>query len=164
MSSNINNLANPTNFICGSGDLDLTQIYCTSVTLPGINLNNPFLTTSAGSALNLGGDNIMFNTIQLSLLIDEDYEIYFEFLTKLQNSISSTNSTFANIEFDFFIDINNSKGVHIFKVNLINARLQAIGDVELETSSEETQMVLPIELVFDYIEYTKSGTTLTLRV
>ena len=163
MSNNNNNLAQTTNFICGSGDLDLTHIYCTSVTLPGLNLNNPFVSTGSGTPINLNGDNILFNAVQLSLLIDEDYDIYFEFITKIQESINQVSGSFAVQEFDFFIEINNSKGENIFKVNLVNAKIQSIGDVILDTSSEETEMALPIELVFDQIEYTRNGKTLTLN-
>ena len=164
MSDNINNFAQPTNFLCGSGDLDLTQIYCTSVSLPGFNLNNPFVTSGGGSPLNLGGDNIIYNPLSLSLIIDEDYEIYFEFITKLQDSISSTTGIFADRAFDFFINITNAKGITLFKVNFVNARLQSMGDLNLDTSSDETEILLPIELVYDRIEYTRSGTTLTIQV
>ena len=163
MSNNNSNLFQPTNFICGSADLDLVHKFCTSVNLPGINLNHLFLTNGAGSPLNLTSDNIMFNSVQLSLLIDEDFETYFEFIEKIQNNINSVNGSFAESTFDFFINITNSKGNDIFKVELINARLQSIGDVVLDSTSEETEYVLPVELIFDHIEYTRKNKKLILR-
>jgi len=159
---NNNNLAQNTNFICGSSALELTQIYCTSLALPGISLNHPFITSGNGSPLNLTGDNVMFNSLQLSLLVDEDYDVYFEFITKLQENISFVNGSYSEQCFDFFIDITNSKGNHVFKINMVNCRIQSIGDLELNTGSEDTEMLLPIELIFDHIEYVRGSQILKI--
>lgn len=162
MSNNNNNLARPTNYICGSGALELSHIYATSVNIPGVNLNNPFIQSGGGTPININGDNKLYNTIQISLLMDEDWDIYFEFIDILEQGIDSTTGEFSNMEFDFFIDIQNSKGKHLFKMNLTNAKLQSIGDIVLDNSNEDTEVFFNIELVFDYIEYTRGNQTLKL--
>lgn len=157
ISGNINNFAQPTNFVCGSNALNLTSIYCQSINIPGITMNHAYLGTGFGSALNVTGDNIIFNTLNLSFLLDENYDIYFEFLEKLNKNISSTNGTFATQEFDFFIDVSNNKGNHVFKINLFNCRLNSISDIDLDTHSEETAMTFQVEFLYDHYEFERNG-------
>lgn len=159
---NTNNLAQPTNFMCGSGSLEFTEKYCTSLTIPGMTMNHPFLTSGLGGALNLQGDNVMLNSISLSLIIDENFNIYFEFMNKINAGVNMENGTFNDIVFDFFIEINNSKGNPIFKINLIDARVQSIGDIILDTTDTNTEMLLPIELVFNRMDFTKIGDKLPI--
>ena len=157
MTQNTNNLAQPTNFICGSEALNFTSTYCTSVNIPGISLNHNFLTNKSGSALNITGDNIMFNACSLSLLVDEDFRVYFELMNALLLNINPTNSTFATKEFDFFINVMNSKGNNLFKITLVNARISTIGDIQLDSTNTETEIVLNVDILFDYFELEQDG-------
>lgn len=157
MSRNINNQANPTNFICGSSALEISNMYCVSLNLPSITLNSIYLNNGSGSPLNITGDNLIYAPVQIELVVDENYDVYFEIMEKLVSKIGFVDGNFTDFSFDFFIEVTNSLGEHIFKLTLINARLQTIGDLNLDTRSEETTMILPIELVFDYPELERSG-------
>jgi len=161
---NSNNLAQKTNFNAGSNQLQLSQIYLNSVNIPGINFSHPELSSRAGSKLNLTGDTLTYNNLSIEILVDEDFNIYHEISTKIFNNISPITGSFANIEFDFWIDINNSKGYHLFKMEFNSCRIESIGDIQLETNSDETEFTLPVELKFDYFNIIKSNVAPTLQV
>jgi hypothetical protein len=108
--TNNNNLAQKTNFTAGSNDLELLPFYLTSLNIPGINLSHPEVGGRSGAKINLTGDTITFNTLALEVLIDEDFEVYHELMSKITSNINVEAGSFASIEFDFWIQINNSKG------------------------------------------------------
>lgn len=161
--SNINNFAQNSNFICGSSALNLVSVYCTSVSIPGMTLNNAYITNSSGSAINLGSDSIIYGSCQLSLIIDENYDVYFEFMDALFNAVNPVSGVFADRDFDFFININDSKGKHLFRVDFVNAKMAAIGDLNLSTTSEDTEVTLNITLTFDHYEITRENKTLSIQ-
>jgi len=147
---NIANLAQKTNFIAGSDKLKLTELYLTTVNLPGVTIDHPELSAGAGAKLNLTGDNITYNTLSFNLLVDEDFLIYHEFMGKIFNNVNPESGSFANIEFDFWVQINNSKGHKLFKIDFTNCRVESIEDIEFDTASDETEFTLDVEIKYDY--------------
>jgi len=147
---NYNNLAQKSNFTAGSDKLDLTQLFLTSVNLPGITFSHPEIGGRSGTKLNLASDSMSFNSLSLTLLIDEDFLIYKEFNAKAFDNVNPETGSYAQIEFDFWVDVTNSKGNHLFKMEFTNCRVESIGDIEFDTQSDETEFTVSVEIKFDF--------------
>jgi hypothetical protein len=154
--ANYNNLAQKTNFTAGSDKLELLPFYLTTVNLPGVNLAHPEVGGRAGK-FNLAGDTLTYNALSFEMLVDEDFNIYHEFMDKIFQNIDSEAGTFNNIEFDFWIDINNSKGNKLFKIEFYNCRLESIGDVQLDSQDDITEYTMSVEMKYDYFKTIRSN-------
>lgn len=160
---NYNNLAQKTNYIAGSDKLELLPFYLTTVNLPGINFNHAEIGGRSGAKLNLTGDTLTFNSLSFEMLLDEDFQIYSEFYDKIAQTINPESGSFASQEFDFWIQINNSKGNSLLKVEFTNCRIESIGDIQLDSQDDTTEMTMPVEIKFDYYKVTRSNSIPILR-
>lgn len=161
---NYNNLAQKTNFTAGSEALQILPFYLTNVNLPGINFSHPEMGGRAGARLNLTGDSITYNPLSFEMLIDEDFNVYHEFMDKIVDTVNPNNGTFASQEFDFWIDINNNKGNKIFKVEFYNCRVDSIGDVLFDTQDDMTEYTVTVDLKYDYYKIIRSNSAPQLLV
>jgi hypothetical protein len=147
---NYNNLAQKTNFIAGSDKFKAVPFLLTAVNVPGINFSHPEIGGRDSVRMKLNADTIRFNTLSFDMLIDEDYEIYLEFMDVVNKHINVEKGTYRDFYFDFWIQINNSKANKLFKIDFSNCRLESISDFFLETGAETTEHKLSVELTFDY--------------
>lgn len=148
---NTANLAQRTNFIASSDKFENIPFYLTNVNIPGINFSLSEVGGGRQSAsLTMAGDTITYNTLNFDLLIDEDFEIYKEVYSIIKKHISVETSTFGDFYFDFFIQINNSKGNPVMKIDYFNCRIESLGDIELSTQDESTESIMSMSLKFDY--------------
>lgn len=154
---NYNNLAQKTNYVAGSDKLDLLPFYLTTVNLPGINLSHPEVGGRSGSRLNLTGDTLTYNSLSFEMLIDEDFNLYHEFMDKVFANIDPEDGTFDNVEFDFWVEVNNSKGNKLFKIEFSNCRIESVGDVLLDTQDDITEYTMSVDVKYDYYKIIKSG-------
>ena len=132
---NYNNLAQKTNWKAGTDKFPLMPFYLTNISIPGMNFSLPETGSRFGSRINLPSDTIIFNSLSFDFLIDEDFEIYRTFYSYIINSINPEKGTFADISFDLWVELNNSKGNKIMKFEFYNCRIESIGDIELDTTS-----------------------------
>lgn len=160
---NYHNLAQKTNYIAGSDKLQLLPFYLTNVNIPGINFSHPEIGGRYGSKLNVIGDSITYNSLSFEMLIDEDFLIYHEFTDKIIQSINPEKGTFASIEFDFWIQINNNKGNKLFKIEFYNCKIESLGDIMLDTQDDITEHTLSVEIKYDYYKIIKSQQIPILR-
>lgn len=161
---NYNNLAQKTNFTAGSDQLDLLPFYLTSVNIPGINLAHSEIGGRYGSKLNVTADNVTFNALSFEMLVDEDFEIYHEFMSKINDNINVETGSFASQEFDFWVEVNNNKGNKLFKMEFYNCRIETIGDIQLDTQDDITEYTMTVDLKYDYYKIIRSQTVPTLTV
>jgi len=160
---NTNNFAAKTNFVAGSDKLELLPTYLTSVNIPGINLSHPEIGGRSGSRLNVTGDTITWNALSIEVLVDEDFKIYHEFTNRIFENISPENGTFANTEFDFWVEISNSKGNKLFKIEFYNCRFETIADIQLDTQDDITEFLLGLEIKYNYYKIIKDQDIPTLQ-
>jgi hypothetical protein len=147
---NYNNLAQKTNFIAGSDKLALLPFYLTNVNLPGLNLNYPEVGGRFSTKMYLAGDTITYNNLSFEILLDEDFEIYNEFMDKVFENINVESGTFADNTFDFWIQINNNKGNKLLKFEFYNCRIESVGDILFDTQDDITQHGMSVEIRYDY--------------
>lgn len=161
---NYNNLAQKTNYIAGSDKLELLPFYLTTVNIPGINLSHVEMGSRSGARFNVTGDTIVYNTLSFEMLIDEDFNIYHEFMDKITSNINPESGSFASIEFDFWIEINNNKGNKLFKMEFYNCRVETISDIQLDTQDDMTEHTMSVDVKYDYYKVIRNQTIPTLRV
>lgn len=149
---NYNNLAQKTNWTAGTDRFPLVPFYLTNISIPGMNFSVPETGSRFGARINLASDTITYNSLSFDFLIDEDFEIYKTFYDYIYQSINPEKETFADSSFDLWVELNNSKSNKIMKFEFYNCRIESIGDIELDTTSDETEIVMNLGLKFDYFK------------
>ena len=149
---NYNNLAQKTNWTAGTDKFPLVPFYLTNISIPGMNFSVPETGSRFGARINLASDTITYNSLSFDFLIDEDFEIYKTFYDYIYQSINPEKGTFADTSFDLGVELNNSKSNKIMKFEFYNCRIESIGDIELDTTSDETEIVMNLGLKFDYFK------------
>ena len=147
---NYNNLAQKTNFIASSDKFENVPFFLTSVNIPGISVANSEVGGKHSAPIKLSGDTITYSSLAFEMLIDEDFLIYQELMAIINKNVDINTGTFSDFYFDFFIELSNSKGNKVLKVDFSNCRIESIGDIFLDTTSEETQYTLSMDIAYDY--------------
>jgi hypothetical protein len=162
---NYNNLAQKTNYTAGSDKFDKLPFYLTTVNIPGISFSYPELGGRGAARLNAAADTITYNSLSFEMLIDEDFNIYHEFMDIVKNDINVESSNFADNFFDFWIEINNNKGNKIFKIEYYNCRIESVGDINLDSQDDMTEHTLSVDIKYDYFKIFKGNESIpTLQI
>lgn len=159
---NYNNLAQNTNFLAGSSKLQLTPFYLQSVNIPGVSISHPEIGGRSSHKMKLTGDTVQYNPLSIELIIDEDFLIFHEFMDIVNQNISSETGTFGDLSFDFWVEVTNSKGNKLFKVEFDNCRIESIADVFLNTQDIDSQ-ILSVSFLYDKYRIIKGTSTPTLE-
>jgi len=149
---NYNNLAQKTNWIAGSNAFNNVPFFLTNLNIPGVILNHPEVGGRDSVRMKLSGDTVTYNSLSFDMLIDEDFLIYQELMEIVRKNIGVKSGTFGDFYFDFFIEINNSKGNKVLKLDFSNCRIESIGDIELNAQDGSTEYTMSMELVYDHYE------------
>lgn len=147
---NYNNLALATNYIASSPAFKNIPFFMTNVVLPGWSINHHEYNGQFSTMMNAGGNIINYNVLSLDLLIDEDYIIYGELYDLLQKHINIEDGTFDDFTFEFFIELTNSKGNKVMKFDFYNCRIASVLDIVLDSQTQDTQITLSMDIVYDY--------------
>lgn len=153
---NYNNLAQKTNYIAGSDQFKNIPFFITTVNVPGLNMNHPSVSTRNSHRMNLSADTYEWGMLNFEMLIDEDFEIYKELNALLESNIDRNKGTFEDFTFDFWIELANSKGNKVMKLEYTNCRIMSVGDIILDSQDDATEHTLSVEIVFDYFEIAKT--------
>ena len=152
------NYAQKTNFICGCSLFPDLEFYVQNITLPGITFQ-----LSETKVLNLShftaSTNHSYGDLGISFLLDEDYKIYDMFFNEMLNSKSLTNGTYAQRNFDLWIQVYNNKGNLLFTEYFYNCMLSNIADIPLSTTDSSVANTISVGIEFDWLEVKKDGIT-----
>lgn len=150
------NFAQKTNFICGCPQIPGLEFYLQDVSLPGVSVELAEAKTFALSKY-LAGTAHSYGTLSFTVLIDEDFEIYDMFFKNIVDSKSLINGTYAQIEYDLYIQVFNNKGRPLFTEFFKGCVLQSIGDVSLSSTDNSVTNTFTAEFKFDWLEIEKDG-------
>lgn len=150
------NFAQKTNFIAGCPQIKGLEFYLQDVTLPGINLDLAETETYALKSY-LAPSSHSYNSLSFNILIDEDFEIYHSFFNNIVDAKSLVNGTYAQIEFDFYVQIYNNKGRLLFTEFFKNCMLEGIGDVSLSSTDSGVTNTFSADFKFDWLEIVRDG-------
>ncbi len=152
---NTNNISQHVNAICGSPDLELLPFYLQSFNLPGISFSLPEHSSRSGTKALFGSDTLTYNQLDFTILIDENYKVYFEFTDKIFKAVNIEKNTFDNnVTFDFFIIMTNNKGKPLFRYDFHNCRIESIGDVSIDFNDDTVVNTFNVSVKYEY--YTRS--------
>ena len=149
---NTNSLAQSSNFEFGCPDMNFGPKFVTKLTLPGIQVENPQTGIRGGAKGFFGASAVTYSSLKFDLLIDEMYKVYFEFYNTFMRNISPTSGKFDVKEFESYVQINDSKGYPIFKVNYHGCRLKSTGDIELVSGDDGEKITMSVEIDYDYFD------------
>lgn len=149
------NLADVSQFLVGSDTLKLTPFFIKSFTIPSIAFSHLNLPTRSGVPLHLGADTISFNDLSFDVMLDSNFNTYFELLDLVMQEVDFESHTFAMPEFDLWVQVLNSNKDLLFRVDFKNCRISSIGDIALDPSAE-LGASLNVGIVYDYWAYTRS--------
>ena len=150
------NYAQKTNFIAGCPQIPGMEFYLHDVSLPGITLDLQEAKTFALTKY-VAATSHSYGSLNFSVLIDEDFVIYDEFFNQIVNAKALINGTYAQIEFDFFVQVYNNKGKLLFTEFFKDCMLESIGDVSLTSTDNTVTNTFDVNFKFDWLEIQRDG-------
>lgn len=123
-----------------------------SVNLPGVDFSHPQIASRSGALITGQADNITFNDLQLTLIIDEGFNIWKDIMTNAFKMVNVTKPMFNKNFHDAYVVITDSQGNDILKVWFRNAQITSIGDLSFASSNMNEHLTLDVGLKYDYME------------
>lgn len=148
------NLADLSNFMVGSDTLKITPFFIKSFSIPGISFSHPSLPTRSGVNLKLGADNISFGDLDLEVLLDSNFNTYFELLDLAFKEVDWDYDSYSMPRFNLWVVSRDSKGNEKFRFDFINCRINSIGNLTLEPEADLGAMI-SLSLSYDYYRWSK---------
>ena len=110
------------------------------------------------------GDAITFGAVSLDVIMDEKMNVYSEIFNWMSNMVESkhqlnsgflyTNGDTSLSDYnDIRITILNSANNAQREINYVNAFPISLGDVQFNSTTEETYITVPMTFRFDYFEF-----------
>ncbi len=150
------NFAQKTNFIMGCSQIPSLEFYVQEVSLPGISLELGKTQTFAIETY-FAPTAHSYGDLSFTVLIDEDFEIYDMFFKDIVDSKALINGTYAQINYDFYIQVYGLKGKLLFTEFFKNCILESIGDVSLSSTDNGVINSFTASFKFDWLEIQKDG-------
>ena len=157
------NYAQQTNFIAGIPKLDNIHLYLTNAICPGVNLNL-VEAYNQGMKTILAADGISYNSASFNAILDEDFRVYETIINNLQDAKSRTNGSFADTNFDMYVEIHNNKGNLIFTIWYRNCKIESVNDIQLDTNNDQTINTLDFTIRYDWFDISHTGMSEEERV
>lgn len=124
--------------------------YVTSFTLPSIDLEGQEIRTGIGK-LTLPGEVALFNSVTITLLMDEKFDLYKKLFTLLNKyNRVGTNVGCGRIA-ESWIELYDSKNNYICRLLFHNSKLDQIGEINYSNTDNQVNTI-NIVLKFDYME------------
>lgn len=145
MSQNPNNLQTTSNYQVGISFLGDDILYAQNISIPGFNFNPIEQGGRSGTRVLFMSDTFAFDSITLDLFVDEKLELYKKLLKYVKDRINLDKDTFANKEFDCWVEIFNPMGISLLKIEYFGCFLDSIGALDL-SSSEDTETTISLSI------------------
>lgn len=148
------NLADLSNFMVGSDTLKITPFFIRAFNIPGISFSHPSMSTRSGVKLKLGADSMEFGDLDLEVLLDSDFNTYFELLDLVFKEVDWDYDSYSMQQFDLWVVSRDSSGRELFRFDFFNCRINSIGNLSLEPEADLGAMV-SLSVSYDYYRWTK---------
>ena len=153
VSQNTRNFAQPSNIFAGANNLEITPFYLQSINIPGISFSHPEIGGRWSTKIIMNADNITFGDLSFTVIVDEDFLVYDELMSVASSQLDRSTGEFTSKTFEFWIAVTNGKGEDVIKWTFENAKIESIGDLQYDYSSDETSFTLDVTLKFDNFSY-----------
>ena len=148
---NYNNLAEQTNYLAGSPIFDDFTLYIVRCNIPGLNFSPPEIGGRFGAKLHSTADFVSYNNMSIDILVDEDFKVYLELMKYFKKKVRMDMGYDCG-SFPFWIQVNNNKGNHLFKLLFTNCHFVSMSDFQLDSQSDNSQQTLTLEIAYDYYD------------
>jgi hypothetical protein len=166
-SGNTRNYSQKTNIMAGSDTLDIFPFYLQAINIPGINFSHPEIGGRSGTKIILNADNVQFGDLSFSALVDQDFLLYDELMSITKEQLNYLTGQFKQKTFEFWISVTDGNGNDVIKWTFNNVKIESIGDLQYDYSSDETNFLIDVSMKFDtftYKNFKKPQTIPTLKV
>lgn len=153
ITNNTNNLARVSNYKIFLPILNENIQYAQGVSLPGFALNPVQAFNKSSVSLKLEGDSLVLDPISISLILDENLNLYKRIL-KIFESVTHPNSGVKNpdFNFNFGIEITNNTGLKVFAIEFYQCALQSIAPINLLSNTDDDIITLDLTIEASYYE------------
>ena len=152
------NFALDTSIYFGSTLFDDETVYnVQNVNLPGLDFSHPQISSRTGAMFNATADQVTFNDLSLTILLDEDFNIWLKLMSMAFSMVNVPDADFTKNEGDSFILITDSLGNVKLKVWYRNSKIMSVGDLNYSSSNENMNIVLDLMLKYDYMDIEFNG-------
>lgn len=142
-------MADTSNFLVGSDELKITPFYVKNVSIPQVSMNHIKMNTKSGVDLNLGADTLSFDNLDFEAIIDNNFDVYFEIMTKVFQEVDWDHNSFAMPEFNLWVLVLDSNKSPKFKFTFWHSRFNNVGSLPLDMQSE-LGITIPVSITYDY--------------
>lgn len=149
------NLADVSRFLVGSDTLKLTPFYIKNFSIPGISMSHIAMPTRSGVKLHLGADSMDFDNLDLEVLLDANFNTYFELLNIAMQEVDPEYDSFATPEFNLWCAVQNTKGEELFRFDFVNCRINSIGALSMDPEAELGSTV-SVNIAYDYYKWKRT--------
>ena len=119
------------------------------VALPGISMAHQAEATKVGY-IHLQGDIAEYDSIRLTVLVDEKLVVWKELITIMQKYHVPGTNLCNPITGDSWIEIRDNRNNYLFKLELKNSYIKSIGSVTYATNGDNEIITVDVDMVFDY--------------
>lgn len=154
--ANANNIAQKTNFILGTSMLPKSVMMCQTVSIPGVSVSHPAIGGRFGVQLHVGADKTDYSEVSFDVLLDEDLEIFKEVLSLMQKQVQPGTGVFEDLDWEFWLQVNNNKGHALFRIDFVHSRLVSLSDISLD-SMDDGQNTMTLTITYDYYTISEPG-------
>lgn len=138
-------------FGCTLFDRDFTA-FVQRVSLPGMSFSNIEMSKMAVKFYTQG-DTPTYNPLSVDLLVDSELKIWREIIQSFQIMTKQGVGDNGMRNFDTFIHIFNEKDESVVKVDFKHCILESIGDLEFDSSSEDSELIMSLTINYAYFEF-----------
>ena len=106
-----------------------------------------------GTVHHIPSENIEYDPITLSVVLDNDFGIYKSIVKELQTMADISTNEFNDAErFDATITIYSLKNHKLFEIVLKDAWINSVTGVSFDTTTDGTKLDLELSVVYSYFE------------
>lgn len=149
------NFADVSRFLVGSDDLCVAPFFIKTFNIPGIQMQHLTMGNRSGTKLHLGADTMEFDPLELEIMLDANFEVYFEFLRLAQTSVDFDRGTFAQPEFSLWVAIMNTSNEVLFRFDFVGCRINSLGSLAMDPEAEPGTSI-NVSIVYDYYRWQRT--------
>lgn len=152
-----NSCAQQTNYfiVFGLESLGDVKFYLKGCNLPGLTLDPASINNKIRNQY-IAGDKIEYNPLTISILVDEEFEIYLSIIDEINKLKNNVTGEVKQIPFTSVLFITTNKGNPIIKMEFEDCFINTLSDINFSTGdTSNTTLSFDMTLKYTNIKYTK---------
>lgn len=135
---------------------EITSYNVQTVMIPGIDTTNIEI-PNRGVMAELQGDQILFQDLSLTLLVDEDLNTWKDLMKHMFDHIQLPSGHFELNQANSWITIRDSAGKIMLNLVFHGSNITSVSGMSYDTTGEDTEITLDISIRYDYYSIEPTG-------